>query len=52
MIKICGFTEVGEVLYTKFFFFSGGEFLRSDYGMVDLGSAQSDGLADLRARLG
>lgn len=51
MIKICGFTEVGEVLYTKFVF-SGGEFLRSDYGMIDLGSAQSDGLADLRARLG
>lgn len=51
MIKICWFTEVGEVLYT-IFFSPGGEFLRSDYGMIDLGSAQSDGLADLRARLG
>lgn len=50
VIKICRFTDVGEVLYTKFCFFSGDEFLRSDCGMVDLGSAQSDGLADLRTR--
>lgn len=34
----------------SFVFFSGDEFLRSDCGMVDLGSAQSDGLADLRTR--